>query len=612
MKVAPMALEVPYRSIPDMFLKRVAATPNGQAFAVPNADDTAMVWHTWAQVGERAKAIAAGLIELGVGLEDRVAILSGTRFEWVLVDLGINCAGAATTTVYPTTEPEDASYIVANSGSKVLIAENAKQALKISGADTSVTDVVLIDGPADAGASPAQITLADLEERGAAALRDKPDMIEDVVAGIGPDHLATLIYTSGTTGRPKGVQLLHRGWVWEGVAQESLGLFESTDLQYLWLPLSHSFGKTLLCGIIHVGVPTYVDGRVDKLVDMLSVVQPTLMCAAPRIFEKVYNKTVTTALSSGGAKAKIFHWAVATGKQRVALQQAGRPIPAGLKIKYAVAEKLVFAKLQSRLGGRLRVLVSGSAPLSRDIAEFFAAANLPIMEGYGMTESSAANFVNRLGRLKIGTVGLALGDLECKIDSDGEVLLRGAPVMRGYHDLPKETAEAFTEDGFLRTGDIGELDADGFLRITDRKKDLVKTSGGKYIAPSAIEGMFKAVCPYTSQAVVVGQARNFVTMLISLDEEAIMAWAAANGLSGKSYAEVAAAPETNAMIAGHVKELNEKLNRWETVKKFAILPRDLSIEAGEITPSMKIKRRNVEANFAQEIDTMYEGSLAQI
>jgi long-chain acyl-CoA synthetase len=607
-----MALEVPYRSIPDMFLKRVAATPNGRAFAVPNADDSGMVWRTWAEVGARAKAVAAGLRSLGVGLEDRVAILANTRYEWIVADLGVNCAGAATTTVYPTTEPEDASFIVANSGSKVLIAENPKQALKIAGTTTSLTHVVLIDGAADAGASPPQLTLAELEKRGAAALQADPGLIEDVVEGIGPDNLATLIYTSGTTGRPKGVQLLHAGWCWEGVAQQGLGLFESTDLQYLWLPLSHSFGKTLLCGIIHVGVPTYVDGRVDKLVDMLSVVKPTLMCAAPRIFEKVYNKTVTTALGAGGAKAKIFGWAVDVGRQKVALDQARKPVPAALKVQYAVAEKLVFSKLQQRLGGRLRVLVSGSAPLSRDIAEFFAAANLPIMEGYGMTESSAGNFVNRAGKLKIGTVGQAMGDMECKIDSDGEVLMRGAAIMRGYHDLPAETAEAFTDDGFLRTGDIGELDDEGYLKITDRKKDLVKTSGGKYIAPSAIEGMFKAVCPYTSQAVVIGQARNFVAMLISLDEEAILAWAAGGPLAGKSYAEVVAAAETEQLIEGYVKELNQKLNRWETIKKFAILPRDLSIEAGEVTPSMKIKRRSVETNFADQIDKMYAGSLAQI
>ena len=607
-----MALEVPYRSIPDMFLQRVTATPQGQAFAVPTADDTGITWLTWRQVGERAKAIAAGLSSLGVGLEDRVSILAGTRLEWVLADLGINLAGGATTTVYPTTEPEDAAFIVADSGSKVLIAENPKQALKIAGVDTSLTHVVLMDGLADAAAQPPQLTLAELEERGRAALEQDSDLIVRLVDAIGPENVATLIYTSGTTGRPKGVELLHGGWTWEGVAQAGLGLFEADDMQYLWLPLSHSFGKSLICGILHVGVPTYIDGRVDKLVDMLAVVKPTLMCAAPRIFEKVYNKTVTTALGAGGAKAKIFSWAVATGKQKVALEQAGKPVGALLKARYAVAEKLVFSKLQERLGGRLRVLVSGSAPLSRDIAEFFAAANLPIMEGYGLTESSAANFVNREGKLKIGTVGQALGDLECKLDTDGEILFRGAPVMRGYHNLPKETKEAFTEDGFLRTGDIGTLDSNGYLTITDRKKDLVKTSGGKYIAPSSIEGMFKAVCPYTSQAVVVGQARNFVSMLISLDEEAIRGWAAGGPLDGKTYAEIVVAPETEKLVAGYIEELNGKLNRWETVKKFAILPRDLSIEAGEITPSMKIKRRSVESNFADQIDEMYAGSLVQM
>jgi long-chain acyl-CoA synthetase len=608
-----MALEVPYRSIPDMFLKRVAATPDHQALARPTADDTGLEWLTWAQVADRAKAIAAGLYGLGVGLEDRVAILANTSLEWVLADLGVMLTGGATTTVYPTTEPEDAAYIIGDSGSKVVIAENPTQALKVSGSDLpAVTHVVLIDGLADAGATPAQLTLAELEERGRAALAANPGLIESLTGGIGPDNVATLIYTSGTTGRPKGVELLHGGWCWEGVAQAQLGLFESTDLQYLWLPLSHSFGKTLLCGIIHVGVPTYVDGRVDKLVDMLAVVRPTLMCAAPRIFEKVYNRAVTTATAEGGLKAKIFGWAVAVGRHRVELEQAGKPVPAGLRFQYGLAEKLVFAKLQQRLGGRIRVLVSGSAPLSRQIAEFFAAANLPIMEGYGLTESSAANFVNRMGKLKIGTVGQPLADLQCRIDSDGEILIKGAPVMRGYHNLPEATAEAFTDDRFLRTGDIGELDADGYLKITDRKKDLVKTSGGKYIAPSHIEGMFKAVCPYTSQAVIIGQSRNYVTMLVTLDPDALASWAAGGPLAGRSYAELVAAPETEAMVAGYVKELNSKLNRWETIKKFAILPRDLTIEQGEITPSMKIKRRGVEASFAEQIEKMYAGALAEI
>jgi long-chain acyl-CoA synthetase len=606
-----MSLDVPYRSIPDMFLKRVAASPDGRAFGYPGG--AGPQWMNWQQVGERAKAVAAGLHGLGVGAEERVAILANTRLEWVIADLGIMCAAAATTTVYPTTEPEDATFIIADSGSKVVIAENPMQAGKLSGATLpDVSHVVLIDGDADPAASPPQLTLADLEKQGAAALAGDPGLIERLVAEIAPDHLATLIYTSGTTGRPKGVELLHAGWCWEAVAQADLGILRSDDLQYLWLPLSHSFGKTLLCGIIHVGLPTYVDGRIDVLVNQLGVVKPTLMCGAPRIFEKVYNAAITNGTSAGGAKAKIFTWAVATGKRKIKLEQADQPVPAGLKVQYAIANKLVFSKLQARLGGNIRTLVSGAAPLSVDISEFFAAAGLPISEGYGLTETSAGNFVNRPGGLRIGTVGQPLGDLECKIDADGEVLLRGAPVMRGYHNLPEETAAAFTEDGFFRTGDIGELAEDRYLKITDRKKDLVKTSGGKYIAPSHIEGLFKAICPLTSQAIVIGQARNFCTMLITLDPDAVTAWAASGELAGRSYTDIVASAQANAMVAGYIAELNAKLNRWETIKKFTILPRDLTIEDGEMTPSMKIKRRGVEANFQGEINKMYEGTLAEI
>jgi long-chain acyl-CoA synthetase len=494
-----------------------------------------------------------------------------------------------------------------------VIAEDAAQAAKISGADLpDLTHVVLMDGTADPAASPPQLTMADLEARGAEALAAEPDMIEKIAAGLGPDNLATLIYTSGTTGRPKGVQLLHSAWCWQGVAQAEGGILREDDLHYLWLPLSHSFGKTLVCGGIHVGVPTYVDGRIDKIVANLAAIRPTIMCAAPRVFEKVYNRVVTAAQSAGGAKAKIFAWAVGAGKRKVGLEQAGKPVPALLNLQYGLATKLVFSKLQALMGGRIRILVSGAAPLSQDIATFFAAAGLPILEGYGLTESSAGNFVNRPGQLRIGTVGQAMGDLECKIDEDGEILLRGKPVMRGYHNLEEETSNAFTADGFFRTGDIGELDTNGYLRITDRKKDLVKTSGGKYIAPSHIEGMFKAVCPYTSQAVVIGQARNFCTMLITLDPDAITGWAAGGPLAGKSYAEIVASPEAHAMVAGYVEELNGKLNRWETIKKFAVLPRDLTIEHGEITPSLKIKRRGVETNFSDEIDKMYAGTVAEI
>jgi long-chain acyl-CoA synthetase len=602
-------LELPYRSIPDMFLHRVAETPDRRAFARPAPGDTGdPVWLTWSEVASRARAIAAGLHSLGVRPEDRVAILAGTSVDWVLADLGIMLAGAATTTVYPTTEPDDAIYIVKDSGSKVVIAENPAQAAKLDGAELpDVVAIVLMSG--EHGTA---LSFAELERRGTEALKAQPDLIEKIVEQIQPDQLATLIYTSGTTGKPKGVELLHGGWVWQGRTQADLGMLTADDLQYLWLPLAHSFGKTLLCGIVYVGLPTYVDGRVEKLVENLPKIQPTIMCAAPRVFEKVYNRAVTTAQDAGGAKLKIFNWAVAVGKRAVAERQAGREPSGGLKVQLAIADKLVFSKLRAKLGGRIRAMVSGAAPLSKEIAEFFHAAHLPIYEGYGLTETSAGSFINREDNVRLGTVGQALGDLEYKLDTDGEILLRGRPVMRGYHNLPEETAAALTEDGWFRTGDIGELDKDGFLRITDRKKDLIKTSGGKYVAPSHIEGLFKSICPYTSQALVIGQARNYCTMLITLDPDAIRGWAAGGTLDGKSYEEISTSSEVEELIAGYVKELNTRLNRWETIKKFTVLPRDLSIEDGELTPSLKVKRRVVETTFSGDIDKMYVGAVAEI
>ena len=600
-------LQVPYRSIPDMFLQRVAATPDANAFAYPATGGPA--WLTWRQVGDRATAIAAGLHSLGVQPEDRVAIAATTRVEWVLADLGVMCAGAATTTIYPTTEAKDAAFILADSGSRVLIAEDAAQAVKVIGADLpNLTHVVVIDGTAEVPVP--VLTLDELEAKGREALAADPDLVTRVANAVRPDQLATLMYTSGTTGTPKGVELLHGGWCWEGVAQAKLGILRSDDLQYLWLPLSHSFGKTLLCGILHVGLPTYVDGRIDKIVENLGIVKPTLMCGAPRIFEKVYNRVVTTTREAGGAKWKIFQWAFKVGNEVSRLQQAGKQPTGALKFKHGIADKLVFTKIRERLGGRIRILVSGSAPLNKDIAEFFHAAGLTILEGYGLTETSAGAFVNVPEKFKFGTVGRPMGDLEVRIAEDGEVELRGTPVMRGYHNLPTESGDSFTGDGFFKTGDIGELDADGFLKITDRKKDLIKTSGGKYIAPSHIEGMFKAICPYVSQVVIIGQARNFVTMLVTLDPDAITAWAAGGPLEGKSYDEIVASAEANQMLTEHVAQLNQRLNRWETVKKFTILPRDFTIEGGELTPSLKVKRKAVETGYRGEIEKMYEGALA--
>jgi long-chain acyl-CoA synthetase len=604
-----------------LFLERVAATPDAEAYRYPvppASGEGPDEWKSlsWAQAAERVYAISAGLIELGVQPEQRVALASSTRVEWILADLGIMCAGAATTTIYPQTNAGESAFILSDSDSKVLIAEDAAQLAKAREKRAELpelTHIVVID-PAGVETGDGVLTLAELETRGAAYLEKNPELIKERVGAITADQLATLIYTSGTTGRPKGVRLPHDNWSYMAKAIAATGLLGPDDVQYLWLPLAHVFGKVLTSGQIDIGHVTAVDGRVDKIILNLPVVQPTYMAAVPRIFEKVYNGVAAKARAGGGAKYKIFQWAAEVSREYAKASQDNfrrtgtASVPFGLGAKHKVADALVFAKIREAFGGRLRACVSGSAALAPEIGYFFAGAGIHILEGYGLTESSAASFVNPGEAYRTGTVGKPLPGTEVRIADDGEILLRGPGIMEGYHGLPEKTAEVLEADGWFHTGDIGELSPDGYLRITDRKKDLIKTSGGKYIAPAEVEGQFKAVCPYVSNILVHGADRNFCTALIALDEPSILEWAKENGLEGKSYAEVVAAPATVALVEGYVKELNEGLQRWQTIKKFRLLPRDLDVEHGEITPSLKLKRPVVEREYKGLIEEMYAGS----
>ncbi|PBC63822.1 long-chain fatty acid--CoA ligase [Streptomyces sp. Tue6028] len=608
-------------SVAALFLERVAATPDAEAYRYPvppasgeGADDWKSL--SWGQAAERVFAIAAGLIELGVQPEQRVALASSTRVEWILADLGILCAGAATTTIYPQTNAEESAFILSDSGSRVLIAEDAAQLAKAQEKRAELpelTHVVVVDA-AGVETGDGVLSLAELETRGAAYLEKHPELIKERVGAITADQLATLIYTSGTTGRPKGVRLPHDNWAYMAKAISATGLVGQDDVQYLWLPLAHVFGKVLTSGQIEVGHVTAVDGRVDKIIENLPVVQPTYMAAVPRIFEKVYNGVAAKARAGGGAKYKIFQWASEVSREYAKVSQDNfrrtgtAAVPFALGAKHKVADTLVFAKIREAFGGNLRACVSGSAALAPEIGYFFAGAGIHILEGYGLTESSAASFVNPGEAYRTGTVGKPLPGTEVRIADDGEILLRGPGIMEGYHGLPEKTAEVLESDGWFHTGDIGELSPDGYLRITDRKKDLIKTSGGKYIAPAEVEGQFKAVCPYVSNILVHGADRNFCTALIALDEPSILEWAKENGLDGKSYAEIVAAPATVALVEGYVKELNEGLQRWQTIKKFRLLPRDLDVEHGEITPSLKLKRPVVEREYKHLIDEMYAGA----
>ncbi len=601
-----------FKSVPEMFTHRVSSTPDADAFYYPDGERWGT--YTWSDVSERVQEIACGLLSMDLSVEERCTILCSTRVEWVLVDIGILCAGGATTTIYPSSTAEECAFIINDSGSVIAFAEDSAQVeklLSLRQSMPSLKQIITVDGRA--GHDGFVITLSELASRGRQWSADNPGAYDARVKSIESTMLATLIYTSGTTGLPKGVELTHDCWVFEAEAMDNLSFMSPADKQYLWLPLSHSFGKVLESAMIRIGIPTAIDGRIDKLVENLKVVQPTFIAAVPRIFEKVYNKIVGDARAAGGMRYKLFKWSMDVGAEVSALRQLHKQPSGLLGIRAALADRLVFSKIKATFGGKLRFFISGSAPLSYDIAVFFHAADILILEGYGLTESSAASFVNRPDRFRFGTVGLPLPGVEIQLDErDDEILIRGRGIMRGYYNQPDKTAEVLTEDGWLRTGDIGKIDADGFLKIVDRKKDLIKTSGGKYVAPQKIEGKLKAMCPYVSQVLVHGNARNFCTALITLSEEDIRKWAAEAGLSHLSYAELAGHAHVRSLIQPYIDQLNADLARYETIKKFALLPADFAIETGELTPSMKVRRKVVEEKYRDVLDGFYAEALQEL
>jgi long-chain acyl-CoA synthetase len=597
-------------SLGRLLADRVASTPQREALRAPVPGGWKS-W-TWAELEEWAHDAAAGLLVLGLEPEQRVAIVSTTTVKWIVADLAVMCAGGATTTVYPSTNPEDVVYILSDSGSRIVIAEDGTQLAKLDAGRAELPDVVHVvlvepDGvDLSTRTDDWVITFDDLVRRGKALRAERPDVVDQAVASVAPEQLATLIYTSGTTGRPKGVELTHRNWCYEAAAIDALALLRPDHLQFLWLPLSHSFGKVLLSAQLQIGFTSAVDGRVDKIVDNLAEVRPTFMAGAPRIFEKVYARVVSTTAAEGGPKAKIFDWAIRVGKGVNARKSAGKSVPLPLELQRKLADALVFSKIKARMGGRIEYFVSGSAALSRDVGEWFAAVGIEVLEGYGLTESSAGSLVNRPSQNAIGTVGLPVPGTQARIADDGELLLRGPGIMRGYHNLPEQTAEVLLADGWLATGDIATIDAVGRVAITDRKKDLIKTSGGKYIAPSLIEARFKALCPLLSNVMVCAEGRNYATALVTLDPDTTGPFAESEGIGGGPEAW-ASAPAVESAVRAALVELNAGLNRWETIKDLRILPRDLTVEDGELTPSLKIKRKVVQERYAAAVASMYPG-----
>lgn len=585
-----------------MLRARVAASADREAYRHLRGTDWVSV--TWAEAAADVDEVAAGLLALGLHREDRVAIVANTRYEWIIADLGVMCAGGATTTVYPTTAADDAAYILADAGCRFAIVEDAEQAAKIAAHRAELPDletIIVIDAAAG------ELSLTDVRAQGRAHLAAHPQAVVEATDAIGPDDLATLIYTSGTTGRPKGVRLTQRCWTYEGEALKALGFLRPDDVNFLWLPMSHSFGKVILSAQLAVGYATAIDGRVDKIIENLAIIRPTFMGAAPRIFEKAYGKILSTQAAEGGLKEKIFRAAFAVGAEYDRRAASGEHIGASLKLRHRLFDRLVFSKVRERFGGRVRFFISGSAPLNREIAEWFDSAGIQIIEGYGLTETTAGAFCGRPVDNKFGTVGRALPGSEVRIGDEGEIQLRGPHIMSGYNNLGDESAAAFTDDGWLRTGDQGSLDADGFLTITGRLKDLIKTSGGKIVIPGSVEATFKALCPYVSQFLVFGDEHPYCVALITLDPDAIAAWCADNGVSATTYAAQVSSPEVQALVQGYIEQLNARLNKWETIKRWTILDADLSIEGGALTPSMKVKRGLVEREQRTRIEAMYAG-----
>jgi long-chain acyl-CoA synthetase len=600
-------LPTPAATLTQLALNRFADTPKHPAFRSPTE---AGGWSevTWGEAGEDVFDIAAGLIGLGLELEQRVAIAGDTSTDWILCDIAIALAGGAATTVYASTGAEDVAYILGDSDSRLIFAENEEQVVKLREKKADLPNlhkVILYAGEKNAEDGDWVMTLDELRADGKAKREAEPNVVADRAAQVKPESLATLIYTSGTTGRPKGVELTQANWGYIGAAIDGMDVITIEDVQFLWLPLAHVFGSVLIATQLQIGFVTAVDGRVPQIVANLPVIKPTFMGAVPRIFEKVYGGVKAQIAADGGAKEKMAGWAFDVGKRYSDAEMANGEAPGGLLgIQHTIADKLVFSKVRDRLGGNIKLFISGSAALSPDIAEWFKIVGMPVLEGYGLTETTAAASITRPDNIKFGTVGEPVPGTEIKIAADGEILIKGPGVMRGYHNKPEATAEVFVGDGYFATGDIGEIDALGRVKITDRKKDLVKTSGGKYIAPSAIESQFKALCGVAGSMVVHANNRKFVSALISLDPDAAAAWAEARG-KPTDIASLSKDPDMMATITTSVEELNAKLNKWETIKKFEVLDSPFTIEDGELTPSLKVKRKVVEEKYKDLLNSLY-------
>ena len=563
---------------------------------------------TWREVGSAVRELAAGLAALGRRPGDAVGLLSTSRAEWVQADFAIFSAGCVTIPIYPTYPPDLIEYIVNDAGVKTLIVEDPTQLAKVLEVDKAMPgleQIVIMQGYEGREPSPRTFTWEALRRLG----REKADSLKAELAnrvdGIKRDDVATIVYTSGTTGPPKGVVQTHGNHLsaLESAAQTTS--IAEGDVHLLFLPLAHSFARLESFIGVHRGLCTAFAESIDKLRENLPETQPHFICSVPRVFEKVYAGAMARAEGGSPVKRKIFNWAVAIGKEVSRLKQANRPVPTALALQYKLAEKLVFSKMQAALGGRLRFAVSGGAPLSREIAEFFHAAGILILEGYGLTETCPVLTNNREDAYKFGSVGKPLPGVDVKIAADGEILGRGGNIAKGYFKKTEATREVFLEDGWFATGDIGRFDEDGFLFITDRKKDLIVTAGGMNIAPQNIENLLKGD-PFISQVMVHGDRRPYPVALITLNPEELAKFAREQGIMAGDPSVLAKHPKVVERVQRTVDHKNSELQSYAKIKKFVILPEDFTVENGALTPTLKVKRKVISERHRPALDALYQ------
>jgi long-chain acyl-CoA synthetase len=600
-------VKIPFRNIPDLYRWRVKETPDRPAFSYKK--DNQWVDISWKDFFERAKCIASALIHMGFKKGNTAAIYSYNRLEWVLADLGILLAGGASITVYHSLPFNQASYIINDSESTFVFAENKAIIEEMKEKRTEIPNVQKVIS-FDNGVKEGDFIIGfkTFEDLGRSYLRNYEKQIEENIEKIKLDDIATMVYTSGTTGVPKGVIQTHLNHLSMVEMLYDIGDIREDDVCLLFLPLAHSFAKAVEYVHPRFGIKIAFAESIDKVIDNLAEVRPTVFPSVPRVFEKVYAKVRSNAEASP-IKKKIFDWAISVGKKYGDYKIKGQKPPLGLSIKHKIAHKLVFSKIHERVGGRIRFFISGGAPLSKEIAEFLWSAGLLVLEGYGLTETTPAISINTTREFKFGTVGKPLKWVEVKIAEDGEILARGPNIAKGYWKKPKETEEVFKPDGWFHTGDIGIIDEDGFLKITDRKKDLIKTAGGKYVAPQPIENALKAGSPLISQAVVIGDARPYCVALITLNKDEVLNFAKAKGLdTSKSYEEIINDPVIISEIQKVIDGVNSNLASFETIKKFRIIPQDFMIEDGSLTPTLKVKRKVIMERYKDIINEMYSSS----